>query len=72
MEKTGVEYIHPVTYIEGSQKSPQGEQEITWTKEEETALRRKLDHRIVPLLTLLYLLCFISPLTLLMGNQDPH
>jgi hypothetical protein len=67
MEKLGVEYVHPVTYIEGSQKSSEGE-EVTWTDAEETALRRKLDYRIVPLVTLLYLLCFVrlSPL------DSPH
>lgn len=32
-----------------------------WTQEEETALRRKIDRRIVPLVTLLYLLC-VCPL----------
>ena len=30
---------------------------VDWTKEEETALRRKIDRRIVPLVTILYLLC---------------
>jgi hypothetical protein len=57
MEKAEVEHIYPVTYIEGSQKS---EEEVTWTEEEETALRRKLDYHIVPVITLLYLLCFVS------------
>lgn len=28
-----------------------------WTQAEETALRRKIDRRIVPLVTVLYLLC---------------
>jgi len=28
-----------------------------WTLEEETALRHKIDRRIVPLVTILYLLC---------------
>lgn len=32
-----------------------------WTQEEETALRRKIDRRIVPLVTLLYLLCVCDP-----------
>ncbi|QDS74440.1 hypothetical protein FKW77_006287 [Venturia effusa] len=39
--------------------SEQGE-EITWTDEEERALRRKLDWHIVPLVTVLYLLCFVD------------
>lgn len=30
---------------------------VDWSKEEETALRRKIDRRIVPLVTILYLLC---------------
>lgn len=32
-----------------------------WTVEEETALRRKIDRRIVPLVTVLYLLCVRMP-----------
>jgi hypothetical protein len=31
----------------------------TWTEEEEKAVRRKFDYHIVPLVTLLYLLCFV-------------
>jgi hypothetical protein len=31
----------------------------SWTAEEETAVRRKLDWHIVPVVTLLYLLCFV-------------
>jgi hypothetical protein len=30
---------------------------VDWTVEEETALRHKIDRRIVPLVTVLYLLC---------------
>ncbi|KZM22543.1 Adenylosuccinate synthase [Ascochyta rabiei] len=33
---------------------------FTWTEEEETAVRRKLDRVIVPLTTFLYLLCFLD------------
>ncbi|KAK6439190.1 hypothetical protein LTR95_004609 [Oleoguttula sp. CCFEE 5521] len=33
---------------------------LTWTEEEERRIRRKLDWRIVPLVTLLYLLCFLD------------
>ena len=36
------------------------EGEFTWTEEEETAVRRKLDKWIVPLTTFLYLLCFLD------------
>ncbi|PSN62411.1 MFS general substrate transporter [Corynespora cassiicola Philippines] len=35
-------------------------EEFTWTEEEETAVRRKLDKVIVPLTTFLYLLCFLD------------
>ncbi|ORY00896.1 major facilitator superfamily domain-containing protein, partial [Clohesyomyces aquaticus] len=34
--------------------------ELTWTEEEETRIRRKLDKVIVPLTTFLYLLCFLD------------
>lgn len=34
--------------------------EATWTEAEETAVRRKLDFMIVPIVTFLYLLCFID------------
>ena len=34
--------------------------EPDWTQSEETALRHKLDWYIVPLVTLLYLLCFLD------------
>jgi hypothetical protein len=33
---------------------------FTWTVEEETAVRRKLDRVVVPLSTFLYLLCFLD------------
>ncbi|KAK3072786.1 hypothetical protein LTR53_006202 [Teratosphaeriaceae sp. CCFEE 6253] len=33
---------------------------LTWDDEEETRIRRKLDWNVVPLVTLLYLLCFID------------
>lgn len=33
---------------------------LTWTDEEERVIRRKLDFRVVPLVTLLYLLCFLD------------
>jgi hypothetical protein len=31
--------------------------QLEWTEEEETALRHKIDWHIVPIVTLLYLLC---------------
>lgn len=34
--------------------------DLVWTDDEETRIRRKLDFRIVPLVTLLYLLCFLD------------
>lgn len=34
--------------------------DLVWTDDEERKIRRKLDFRIVPLVTLLYLLCFLD------------
>lgn len=34
--------------------------EAEWTVEEETAVRRKIDWNLVPLMTVLYLLCFLD------------
>ncbi len=47
---------------EGGVASPSDHstEEFTWTEEEETAVRRKLDRVIVPLTTFLYLLCFLD------------
>lgn len=53
--------IYPGTNLESSSQSPK------WTKEEETAVRRKLDRVIVPLTTFLYLLCFLDRYTM-----SPH
>ncbi|KAF2160912.1 hypothetical protein M409DRAFT_28790 [Zasmidium cellare ATCC 36951] len=36
------------------------EAEVTWTEEEETRVRRKLDWQIVPMVTVLYLMCFLD------------
>ncbi|RDI80888.1 hypothetical protein Vi05172_g9109 [Venturia inaequalis] len=63
-EKSGFNFdntqtLHPVSSSQYS-SHPEEEEIITWTDEEENALRRKLDFRIVPLITLLYLLCFID------------
>ena len=32
----------------------------TWSEAEEKAVRRKLDFNLVPVLTLMYLVCFVS------------
>jgi len=34
--------------------------DLVWTEDEEKRIRRKLDFRVVPLVTLLYLLCFLD------------
>ena len=34
--------------------------EITWTDEEEKRIRNKIDWRVVPTVTFLYLLCFLD------------
>ncbi|PIA98720.1 putative transporter [Cercospora beticola] len=39
---------------------PYSQDNITWTEEEETRVRRKLDLQIVPMVTVLYLLCFLD------------
>lgn len=41
-------------------KSSVSAESITWTVEEETVIRRKLDRQLVPMLTILYLLCFLD------------
>lgn len=40
--------------------SDQVSEEFTWTEEEETIVRRKLDKIIIPVTTFLYLLCFLD------------
>jgi hypothetical protein len=56
MEKTQFDHFHPVEYLDHLDSD--GEV-ADWTEEEEKAVRRKIDVRIVPLVTLLYLLCFV-------------
>ena len=34
--------------------------DLVWSDDEERKIRRKLDFRIVPIVTLLYLLCFLD------------
>lgn len=48
----------------GSDRSTEGE--FSWTPEEETKVRHKLDRVIVPLTTFLYLLCFLDRINI--GN----
>lgn len=38
----------------------ENESEAAWTEAEEKAVRRKLDLNLVPILTLMYLVCFVS------------
>ncbi|KAF2430599.1 MFS general substrate transporter [Tothia fuscella] len=51
------DHFHPV---ELSSEVPSSDVEVAWTEEEETAVRRKIDYHVVPVVTLLYLLCFID------------
>ncbi|KAF2849347.1 MFS general substrate transporter [Plenodomus tracheiphilus IPT5] len=48
-----------VTY-ETANSSDRSTDDFTWTEEEETKVRRKLDRVIVPVTTFLYLLCFLD------------
>ena len=41
-------------------KSSDSDEEITWTEEEEKRIRNKIDWRLVPTVTFLYLLCFLD------------
>ncbi|KAI1363599.1 major facilitator superfamily domain-containing protein [Xylaria arbuscula] len=41
-------------------KSSESIDSPSWTEEEETVVRRKLDRQLVPMLTILYLLCFLD------------
>jgi len=45
-------------HIETSSRS--SDEEITWTEAEEATIRHKLDRQIVPIVTLMYLLCFLD------------
>jgi len=68
MTSTGLNYERdPVTLekaenvlFEQANSSDRSTDEFTWTEEEETKVRRKLDRVIVPLTTFLYLLCFLD------------
>ena len=41
-------------------KSSDSDEEITWTEDEEKIIRNKIDWRLVPTVTFLYLLCFLD------------
>lgn len=63
MEKSDVHEDHqPRTESPSSSedKSVVDGDTLTWTDEEERVIRRKLDFRVVPLVTILYLLCFLD------------
>jgi hypothetical protein len=56
-----------------SDKEERSEREgLTWTDDEERKIRRKLDFRVVPLVTLLYLLCFLDRANVGMHASTPH
>ncbi|KAF2198905.1 MFS general substrate transporter [Delitschia confertaspora ATCC 74209] len=63
MEKSDMEKIHYEEAMRETALSSDASgtaDEFTWTVEEETAVRRKLDCWIVPITTVLYLLCFLD------------
>ncbi|KAK8038062.1 MFS general substrate transporter [Apiospora phragmitis] len=55
-EKTSVGALEAET----ANKSDSETYEISWTREEEAVIRHKLDWQIVPVVTVLYLLCFLD------------
>jgi adenylosuccinate synthase len=57
------------TADKANESDPTSDGELTWTPEEETKVRRKLDRVIVPLTTLLYLLCFLDRYELFQFTQ---
>lgn len=46
--------------LEDKSSSDSSDTPITWTVEEETKIRRKLDWQLVPMVSILYLLCFLD------------
>ncbi|KAK3315599.1 major facilitator superfamily domain-containing protein [Apodospora peruviana] len=48
------------TSKDGASSTEEGIPDLVWTEEEETAIRRKIDWHSVPLVTLLYMLCFLD------------
>ena len=46
--------------IDEARSSDENVEQITWTEAEEKKVRNKLDWQIVPMVTVLYLLCFLD------------
>ncbi|KAM0722686.1 hypothetical protein Q7P37_002127 [Cladosporium fusiforme] len=65
--------VSPPSYTSDKQDQD-GNAELTWTEDEEKKIRRKLDFRIVPIVTVLYLLCFLDRANIgnarIQGMQD--
>ena len=59
MEKIDPEARHKEVNPSKSEDSDNSE-EITWTENEEKRIRNKIDWHVVPLVTFLYLLCFLD------------
>jgi hypothetical protein len=51
--------VSPPSYTSDKQEQD-GNADLTWTDDEEKKIRRKLDFRLVPIVTVLYLLCFLD------------
>ena len=47
-------------HLEEQSHSSDDETQITWDVTEEAAIRHRLDWQIVPIVTLMYLLCFLD------------
>ena len=41
-------------------RTTSSDEEPTWSEEEETRVRHKLDWQVVPMVTILYLMCFLD------------
>ena len=52
--------IMDAKHLEDQSHSSDEDVQITWDEKEETAIRHKLDWQIVPIVTLMYLLCFLD------------
>ena len=52
--------VSHIKAADGATSDVESHPELTWTEEEETAIRRKIDIHTVPLVTLLYMLCFLD------------
>ena len=52
--------IHSASPSSSNKEERSAREGLTWTDDEEKKIRRKLDFRVVPLVTLLYLLCFLD------------